>query len=44
MEVNVEYLDNTITTTNYETVQRAYDEWIKHVENYRTPNTLRFYK
>lgn len=41
---NVEYLDNTITTTNYETVQQAYDEWIQHVENYRTPNTLRFYK
>ncbi|MEA4883322.1 MAG: site-specific integrase [Clostridia bacterium] len=41
---NVEYLDNTIQVTNYQTVRQAYDEWVKHVEKYRTPNTLRFYK
>lgn len=41
---NVEYLDNTIQLTNFETVKQAYDEWINHVEKYRTPNTLRFYR
>ncbi len=41
---NVEYLDNRLQPTNFETVQTAYDEWIKHVADYRTPNTLRFYK
>lgn len=41
---NVQYLDNTIMTTNYETVQQAYDEWIEHVRTYRTPNTHRFYR
>jgi integrase len=41
---NVQYLDHQITTTNYETVRQAYDEWIEHVRTYRTPNTHRFYR
>lgn len=41
---NVQYLDNRIQATNYETVQMAYEEWIAEVERLRTPNTLRFYK
>jgi integrase len=41
---NVQYLDHHISTTNYETVQQAYDEWIAHVRTYRTPNTHRFYR
>lgn len=41
---NVQYMDNTITVTNYETVQDAYDEWIKEIKMYRTINTYRFYK
>lgn len=41
---NAEYLDHALQPTNFETVQTAYDEWIEHVEQYRTPNTLRFYK
>lgn len=42
---NVQYLDNVITTTNYETVKEAYEQWIaKHVERFLAPNTQRFYK
>lgn len=41
---NVEYLDNTITATNHQTVRQAYDEWIEFIEEYRKPNTLRFYR
>lgn len=42
---NVQYLDNVITTTNYETVRGAYDEWIaKHVNRFLEPNSRRFYK
>jgi integrase len=42
---NVQYLDNIITTTNYETVKGAYEQWIaKHVERFLAPNTRRFYK
>lgn len=41
---NVQYLDNTITTTNHQTVKQAYEEWIEFVEEYRKPNTARFYR
>jgi integrase len=42
---NVQYLDNAITTTNYQAVQQAYEEWIRHhVEPYLAPNTRRFYR
>ena len=41
---NVEYLDNTITATNHQTVQKAYEEWIEFIREYRKPNTLRFYR
>jgi integrase len=41
---NVQYLDHQITTTNYETVREAYEQWIEHVRAYRTPNTHRFYR
>lgn len=41
---NVQYLDHQITTTNYETVRQAYDEWITHIKTYRAPNTHRFYR
>lgn len=41
---NVQYLDNRIQTTNYETVQMAYGAWIQDVAKHCTPNTLRFYK
>lgn len=40
---NVQYLDNAISVTNYQTVQQAYDEWIEHIRTYRAPNTHRFY-
>ncbi len=40
---NVEYLDNTIQSTNHQTVKQAYEEWIEFIEEYRTPNTHRFY-
>ncbi len=41
---NVEYLDNTIQATNHQTVQQAYEEWMRVVKVYRKPNTYRFYK
>lgn len=41
---NVQYLDNALTTTNYQTVQQAYEEWIEHIKIYRAPNTYRFYR
>lgn len=41
---NVEYLDHAIQATNFETVRQAYDEWIEHVREYRTPNTHQFYR
>lgn len=40
---NVEYLDNTIQNTNHQTVKQVYEEWIEFIEEYRTPNTHRFY-
>ena len=40
---NVQYLDNVITVTNYQTVEQAYGEWIKHIKKHRKPNTYKFY-
>lgn len=40
---NVEYLDNTIHSTSHQTVKQAYEEWIEFIEEYRAPNTHRFY-
>jgi integrase len=41
---NAEYLDHTIQATKNQTVEQAYKEWIQHIEEYRAPNTHRFYR
>lgn len=41
---NVEYLDHQLTSTNYQTVQQLYDDWIAFIEEYREPNTHKFYR
>lgn len=41
---NAQYLDHTIQATNRRTVKQACEEWITHVQAYRTPHTARFYR
>lgn len=41
---NLEYLNNTLTVTNHQTVKQVYEEWIDDVEHYGAPNTHSFYK
>ena len=41
---NVDYLDNALTATNYQTVDNLCRKWLDFVEKGSKPNTLRFYK
>ena len=41
---NVEFLDQSLSPTNRQTVNELCDEWLSFLKQYRKPNTVRFYR